>query len=275
MKKINDILTRFKNLDPRESEIFISEILRKNKSFVIAHPEYKLSIFHYIKFIYFAHLRKKGYSVAAIIGHKEFYGLDFIVNKHVLMPRPETELLVDNAIAEIKNDKEKTVLIDAGTGTGCIPISIAKKFPDLKIFATDISRPALRVAEKNAKKNNVKINFLHGDLLSPVVNKIQKNDTLFITANLPYLTRKQFDSEPSIKKEPKTALIADNDNGLSLYEKLIQQISKLDNKASIFLEIDPGQSAKIKTLIKKYLLQSNTDIKKDLSGLDRLVIVKV
>lgn len=280
MKKIKEILNKFQILDQRDLEIFISEILDKDKSFVLSHWEYQLSLFQYLKLVYFIHLRKKGYSVASIIGHKEFYGLDFFVNKKVLIPRPETELIVEEVVDIMNNElrikNDKTILIDVGTGSGCIPISILKNIKEpIQTFAIDISKPALKVAKKNARTHKVNINFLHGYLLEPILKSynLQAN-RLIITANLPYLTTQQFQDEPSIQKEPKNALVANN-NGLALYEELLKQIeSKLliaNCSMLIFLEIDPSQTKSISKIIQQNLPTANFEIKKDLAGLDRLV----
>ena len=342
MKKIKNLLNKFKNLDPRELEIFMAEILGKDRSFVITHPEYELSLSQYLKLTYFAHQRKRGYSVATIVGHKEFYGLDFYVNKHVLIPRPDTELMVAEAAREITNYKlqisnkfqnpnYKITLIDVGTGSGCVPISMlchceersdeaismyalpnngiaapckSRARNDIQTYATDISRSALRVAKKNAKKHNVDIKFFQGNLLEPILKRtfdfrLLTLDKIVITANLPYLTEQQFQENPSIQKEPKNALVAKN-NGLALYEELLKQIASFchceersdeaismyalpnngiaaprkggaRNDMLILLEIDPSQSEAITKLIAKYLPNSKIEIKKDLCGLDRIV----
>ncbi|HSR89434.1 MAG TPA: peptide chain release factor N(5)-glutamine methyltransferase [Candidatus Udaeobacter sp.] len=275
MKRIKDILIKFKDLDPRELEIFLAEILHKDKSFIFARPEHKLSLFQYFKLVYFTCQRKHGYSVAAIIKHKEFYGLDFSVNKYTLIPRPDTEIMVDKAIAEINKIDKKIILIDVGTGSGCIPISIRKTLVNKNIntIAIDISKEALKIARKNAKNHSTDINFYQGNLLRPIIQTIKStasDSEIIITANLPYLTEKQFQTEPSIWREPKNALVAKN-NGLALYEELLQQIKLAQISASIFLEIDPSQSEEIIKIIKQYLPDSNIEIKKDLAGLDRLV----
>lgn len=254
-------------------ELILSAALRKTKEFIYTYPEYSISNIQYLRFRWFIHLYKKGYSIAAIVGHKEFYGLDFYVNKHVLIPRPDTELMVVEVIEEIKNQNEKITLVDVGTGTGCIQISILKNLPAAIVttYAVDISRRALKVAKKNARIHNVHIEFLRGNLLKPVVQKnINHKSQIIITANLPYLTEKQFQGEPSIQREPKNALVADN-NGLALYEELLQQIKTAGLNATIFLEIDPSQSEVIIKIIKQYFPGANVKIKKDLNGLNRLV----
>ena len=275
-------------------DLLKAHAIKKPKEFLYSHPEYKLSFLESIYLKYFIFLHKRGYSVAAITKHKEFYGLDFFVNKHTLIPRPDTELMAAEAIEEIKKSDEKITLIDVGTGSGCIPISIAchlersREIPyteregflhfgrnDMQIFATDISGKALKVARKNARTHNVNIEFFHGNLLEPIIKKILNlKSKILITANLPYLTEKQFQDEPSIKREPKNALVAES-NGLALYEELLNQIKQLPyilhSKFCILLEIDPSQSKIITNIIKQYLPNSKIEIKKDLSGLDRLV----
>jgi release factor glutamine methyltransferase len=284
-------------------DLLLAFSIGKPKEFLYSHPEYPISIIQYLRFRWFIHLYRKGYSIAAIVGHKEFYGLDFFVNKHVLIPRPDTELMVAEA-TRIMNDELRIkdtniTYIDVGTGSGCIPIAVLKNLTEpITTYATDIYRSALRVAKKNARIHNVNIKFFHGNLLEPIFKnpslclspyRGERNELLsvvpspirggarggvFITANLPYLSEQQFQSEPSIWREPKIALVANN-NGLALYEELLQQIKIAGLNATIFLEIDPSQTEKIKDIIKKYSPNAITEIKKDLAGRDRLVIIKL
>ncbi|TAN33246.1 peptide chain release factor N(5)-glutamine methyltransferase [Patescibacteria group bacterium] len=308
----------FSRLENLKSEILLAHAIGKSREFILAHPEYKPSFWKRVKFKYYCRLRERGWPIAYITGHKEFYGLDFLVNKNVLIPRPETELMVEEVVRRIENRElriEKTILIDVGTGSGCMPIAVARSLPlasrarsapkgetkrgSIKLIATDISRAALRVAKKNAKKHGVKIKFLHGNLLEPVIHNSQfsiQYSSLIITANLPYLTAEQYGKEPSIQKEPRGALVADAINGLSLYEELLSQLSLRTERSgakqslaitdgiasaasglamTILLEIDPRQSEAIKTLIKKYLPASSCEIKTDLAGRDRLVIISI
>jgi release factor glutamine methyltransferase len=267
---------------PAELELLLAFILKKEKEWIVANPEYNLKKEKLLRLQKALRQRLKRYSIAAIIGHKEFYCLDFFVNKKVLIPRPDTELLIEETINEIKKRYgQKNILIDIGTGSGCIPISIAKNISrSINIFATDISAAALRMAEKNAKRYKIKIKFLRGNLLNPLAGyfskKINKDTSFFITANLPYLTQKQFAFEPSIQKEPEKALVADNKNGLVLYEKLFRQIQVIlpKEKIKIFIEIDPRQTKAALKLAQKYFPTAKIDIKKDLSGRDRLVIIE-
>jgi len=317
MHQIKKLRNRVGVQNPKllELDLILAHTINKPKEFIYTHPEYKLNFFEYLRFKYYLYLLKKNWPVAYIIKHKEFYGLDFYVDKRVLIPRPETELMVEEALDCIKRQNEKMLLIDVGTGSGCIPITLqhlnTETLKHVETIAVDISKKALRVARKNAKKHNVDIKFLHGDLLEPVLKDYYPphrrtsvlRDTcphdrghrdrrvcyVTITANLPYLTKKQHASSPSIQREPKSALVANN-SGLAFYEKLLQQIKKLtaypaaarprftgggDLRLTTFFEIDPSQSKKIKLLIKKYLPQGEISVKKDLAGLDRVVCVEI
>lgn len=273
-----------KKIERTEAEIILGHIINKDRAYILAHPENKINWRQHIKFNRLIRQRGSGVPLAYLTGHKEFFGLDFFVNKNVLIPRPDTEILVESAIAIISNTQYQITLIDIGTGSGCIPISILKtlQHKNIEAHAIDISKKALRVAKKNAEKHNVKINFHQGDLLAPILRNCEltaNSSEIIITANLPYLTQTQFDTEPSIKKEPKLALIADNKNGLSLYEKLLKQLQSLifnlQSSVTLLLEIDPSQTIEIKNIIQKLLPTASIIIKKDLAGHDRVVIIQL
>lgn len=283
-------------------------LLGKDREFILTHPEFIISKNVYKKFKALEKKRLSGWSIAVLIGHKEFYGLDFHVNKNVLVPRPETEMMVDKVINLIggqepgNKDKEittnKTMVIDLGTGTGAIIISSAHEIkrisPNLykkTIFrAVDISAAALNIAKKNAilNKQAKKIKFRHGNLLEPMINKKDFKEftgqKLIIAANLPYLTPSQIKNSPSIKKEPRIALEAGKD-GLKYYRELFRQIKSLKKifgldrwsarPIIILCEIDSSQARKIKLTAKKYFPAAAVEIKKDLAGKNRLAIIKI
>lgn len=257
-----------------EAELLLAQAIHKNRIFVLSHPEYQLSLAQYWRFVYYLFLFNQGYSIATITKHKEFFGLDFLVNKHVLIPRPETELMVENVLNEIKNSSKKILLIDVGTGSGCIPISILKNSQNIsQTIALDISNPALKIAKKNITRHGVDIQLLKSNLLTKIFKRDYSSfDQIIITANLPYLTNEQIQTEPSIQKEPHIALFA-KENGLALYRQLLKQTADLfsNKKLLILLEIDPTQSTQIKQLTEHYLPRGVTEIKKDLAGLDRIL----
>ena len=265
-----------------EAEILLSAVLNKDKSYLYAHPEEKISFWQNFLLQRIVNQRLAGYSSAAITGHKWFYGLNFMVDKNVLIPRPETELMVDEALNIVKSKKLKVKnLIDIGTGSGCIIISLAKNSPDDKInfYGLDISHKALAVAKKNARKNDVggRINFLYSDLLNTIDKSIFNNPVL-ITANLPYLTPEQLKNSPTIQKEPKIALLAGTE-GFDCYRRLFQQIKEkiglAKNKIFILCEIDETQRNSMEQLIRKNFPEAKILFKKDLNNCDRLVVVEL
>lgn len=269
----------------RTARIITANIINCDLAYILAHPERNFSIIEKIKINRALYKLKKNIPLAYILGKKDFFGLNFFVNKHVLIPRPETEIMVETAIQLIRNLRnEEVFLVDIGTGSGCIPISIIKRsdHKNLRVITIDKSNKALQIAKINSKKHNIKINFLHGDLFSPILKKLRLTTNcknMLITANLPYLTKKQFASEISIRYEPKGALISDNYNGLSLYEKMFKQINSFSSSINypivILIEIDPRQSKDAIILTKKYFPEAKIKIKKDLAGHDRLIIIEI
>lgn len=265
-------------------EALLGLAIKKSREYIFAHPEYCLSLTETLRFFYFRTKYNHGYSIATLRGTKEFFGLDFLVTKNTLVPRPDTEILVEAVIEKIKKTSKNILLIDVGTGTGCIPISILKKFPDEKIktIATDISLGSLKVAKKNAEFHNAVIHFLHGNLLAPLfgIHGNQITDgVIMITANLPYLTAAQFRAETSIQREPYHALVAE-EHGLALYRELLEQLTEQflpqhANEVCLYFEIDPSQTNSILVLIKKYLPTASTQVHKDLSGHERLIAINL
>jgi release factor glutamine methyltransferase len=283
LKKTTDFLTK-KDFDcpAFEAEILLSFVLNKDREFFYSHPDASFNFWNNLKLNRLLTRRLQGWPVAYLIGHQGFYGFDFLVNKNVLIPRPETELMVDEAIRAIINYKLPIInLIDIGTGSGCVAISLSKKLAELGVkgdfYALDVSKKALVVAKKNAKINKVDgcIKFLHSNLLN-VIDFEKMNGSIFITANLPYLTIKQVTDSPTIKKEPKIALIS-GDDGLDHYRLLFSQIKdKLLNKKKslmVFCEIDETQVVAFSKLVKEFFPLIKLEIKKDLGGFDRLAIL--
>lgn len=275
MPTILNLQKKYQNINNLEFTLLLSHTLKKNRGFIFAHPEYKFSLTEQLRFYYYLKKYKRGVPTAYIIGQKEFFGLNFFVNKHTLIPRPDTELMVEEVIAHITNE---IVLIDVGTGTGCIPIAIAKNAPkQIHIVAIDQSHQALKIAQKNATQHNVPITFLHGNLLEPVLAYFPSKSSVIITANLPYLTHEQFEQEPSIQHEPYQALVA-SDGGLGLYKIMFGQIKILATKLTIkyvYIEIDPYQTDRIVRYLQNLFTQPHIEIKKDLAGRDRLVVLYI
>lgn len=281
---------KIKNPD-REAEILLQQVLKKDKAFLYANFHKNLTLSQLNKYKQLIERRTLGQPLAYLLGFKEFYGLKFLVNKHVLIPRPETELIVEKVLNFIQNSKlriKNFVLIDVGTGSGCLPIAIFKKINDrlkiknYKVYGLDISPGALAVAKKNAQLNKVdkKIKFIRSDLLTyflnPKTSKILSGQ-IILTANLPYLSANIYqENYHNLKFEPPLALVAGRD-GLKYYREMLGQIKKIAKAASlsIYLEINPQQKNKIKKIILNYLPKAKIEFEKDLTGRNRLVIVNL
>lgn len=218
-----------------------------------------------------------------IIGKTEFYGLPFVVNKHVLIPRPETEELVAWVVSESSRFKtfntstkqttetKQLKILDIGTGSGCIPISLKKQLPFAKISAIDISEEALTVAKKNAVLNNVDIHFILQDILKTVALD-QHYD--IIISNPPYvreLEKKELKNNV-LKNEPHVALFVENDNPLIFYAKIAELAKNYLNKNGLlFFEINQYLGTETIDLVNKKGLK-NIQLKKDMFGNDRIVV---
>jgi len=257
-------------------ELLLTKILNKPKEFLFKYPEKNLTLKQFSKFQKLFKRRFKGEPIAYILGHKEFYGLDFKINKNVLIPRPETEILVEEALNYIKKEKAR-MIIEIGVGSGAIIIALAKN-SKAQFFATDISSKALNIAKQNAKFHKTKIKFFKGNLLAPILQLPNSQFLIpnsLIVANLPYLDHKEENLLPSsntigLKFEPKIAYDGGPD-GLKYFRQLFAQIQKYNLKPkAIFLEIGHKQAQKIKNLAKQALPQYKFQVKKDLCGFDRV-----
>lgn len=217
--------------------------------------------------------RVQGEPVAYITGQKEFFGISFIVNPSVLIPRPETEHLVEAALEWIKkNNIENPRVLDLGCGSGCIGQTIAKKIPTAKIAQVDISAEALEVAKQNAEKNSVieQIEFVLSDAMTLNLSE-QKFD--LVLANPPYIAETDEDIQPEVKKfEPAQALFA-NDNGeYALKEWSKKFASNLSNKGIMIFELGSKQGQNMKSHFESLSAFGAVYLIKDLSGLDRHIV---
>lgn len=211
-----------------DSLVLLEYLTGKDRAWLLAHPEHTIQGPALASYSELIDRRTKHEPVAYIIGKSEFYGREFLVSPATLQPRPETETMIDLLVSEIASrlGGEKSVVVDVGTGSGCLAITAKLEWPKAKVLATEINADALKIARKNAKKLCAKVNFFEGDLLSPVFSKINIPDTkLVILANLPYVPDNHVINEAAMQ-EPKIAIFGGPD-GLDLYRKLFQQISEL------------------------------------------------
>jgi release factor glutamine methyltransferase len=263
-------------IDTLDLELLIAAAIKKPREFVLTHPEYKIPATRSLKLETFIQRRFKNEPIAYILGKWEFYGLEFKVDKNTLIPRPETELIVENVL---KMQPKNTSIIDVGTGSGNIIISLAKNLKGKNtFFATDISLKALNVARQNARLHKVsgKIKFLHGNLLTPIIRNLKLETRNFIiVSNLPYLSPKIYSKvSADIKNhEPKYALLS-SDSGLNHYKKLFEQIKKLrvaSCKLQVFLEFSPEQKTRLKKAVQTAFPKCSLVFFKDLAGKFRII----
>ena len=212
---------------------------------------------------------ESGIPVQYIVGNIDFYGNIINVNKNVLIPRFETELLVDKTIKYIKNNfKHHVDILDIATGSGCIAITLKKEI-DSTVDASDISKEALKVAQENALNNEADINFINSDMLTNITKKYD-----IIISNPPYLTKEDDIMDIVKNNEPERALYA-KDNGLYYYDVILKNIkNNLKDKYLIAFEIGYTQGEAIKNLALKYLDNINVKIEKDYSNKDRFVFIE-
>jgi len=214
--------------------------------------------------------------IAYLIGKTEFYSLEFIITPDCLIPRPETELLVERAIEFLRPRQGKQLVCDLCTGSGCIAVAIAKNFPRVDITATDISDAALKVAKQNIEKHNVadKIKLIQGDLFEPLIAQLDKTKFDLIVCNPPYVTASEYQNlQKNVKDyEPKSALLAGAD-GLDIYRRICDSVDKfLKPDAALMMEIGYAQGQAVRELIEKTNIFRGISIEKDCHDNDRVVI---
>ena len=211
----------------------------------------------------------KGYPIQYLIGYSSFYGYKFLINKHTLIPRFETELLVEKTIKYIKKFFSSDVkIIDLGTGSGCIAITLSKELSNATIEGVDISLKALNIANKSNKINDTKVKFYRHNILKEL-----KSTYDVIISNPPYIAKNE-EVENSVKKyEPKKALYA-KDEGLCFYKQILKNsINHISKKSIIAFEIGYKQAERIKGIASYYYPKSKILIEKDLSGKDRYLFI--
>ena len=223
-----------KKVDRLDAELILSYVLSCERTFLHAHPDYKLIDNEQKQADHLLERRANHEPFAYLSGRKEFYGRIFAVTRDTLIPRPETEALID----AVKALKPATIL-DVGTGSGCIAVTLALELPDSTVEAVDISKGAIDIARKNAERLGANVNFYYSDLLQ----ETGKYD--LIVANLPYVDRDWDWLSPELAFEPDSALYAD-DGGLEYIKQLIEQAKDhLTENGHLVLEADVSQHQKI------------------------------
>lgn len=259
-----------------EAQVLLAHILQMPRAWVLAHLEVELSPAQQQELERSAARLEHGEPLPYIVGHWEFYGLDFLVTPAVLIPRPETELLVERALDWLRAHPACRWAADIGTGSGCIAIALAARIPDLQVLAIDFSPQALEVAQQNAAHHGVaeRITFLQADLLDlPAGHSPRPFD--LIAANLPYIPTSTLVELSVSRFEPKLALNGGED-GLDLIRHMLQQApASLSPHGCLLLEIEARQGESARALAQAAFPQATVKVLPDLAGHDRLVAVEL
>jgi release factor glutamine methyltransferase len=257
-----------------DAQVILAHVLGHDRAWLFAHHDYALSAKEAEQYADLVARRANAEPVAYLVGRREFYGLELAVDRRVLIPRPETELLVDAVLDHIELRQNPAVtVVDVGTGSGAIALAVATNCPTARVYAVDVSRDALAVATANVERLDTRrqVTLLEGDLLTPLPECVD-----IIAANLPYIAlREYFGLIADVRDyEPRLALEA-GPHGLDVITRLLQQVPSHANPgAAIFLEIGQGQSEAVMNLVRTLLPQARqVTIRQDYHGLDRLVVV--
>ena len=253
-----------------EAELLFSEVLNCDRPFLYQHRSFRLGKEKSAFISTVLKRRMQAEPLQYILGKTEFMGLEFKVSPKVLIPRPETEILVEKALKIISGRAAR--IMDMGTGSGCIAISLAKFSPDSKIDAVDISKDALEIARENAEKNGVKINFIQADLFNI---ECSRNAYDLIISNPPYVSTAEIAKlQPEIAYEPRLSLDGGRD-GLEFYRRISKNAGLyLKESGLLILEIGIGQTERIKNIFQKAKTFAIIEVVKDYGGIERIIVAR-
>ena len=260
--------------------VLLSHVLGVNKAWLYAHPTRELTESEITQYEALVRRRMRSEPVAYLIGVKSFYGLDIAVDRNVLIPRPETELLVDRVLdylGSLEGAGHRLSVADVGTGSGAIAVALAANLPDLTVYAVDVSDAALAVAAQNVERHGVdgRVQLLSGQLLDPLSTQVD-----VIVANLPYIATADLDTLPRQVRDYEPGLALDGGaDGLAVIADLLATLalpqgrSKLLPGGRVYLEIGAGQGDAARALVQDLLPDAEVAIAQDYAELDRLLIV--
>lgn len=259
------------NLDSIDAKVLLKFILKKDNTYIIANANKEMSRDEENKLQESIQKIKDGFPLQYITHNQEFMGINFEVNQNVLIPQPDTEILVENTIRLVleneslenqENSKKTMQILDLCTGSGAIAVSLKKYLPDVKIFASDISEKALEVAKKNAKNNNVEIEFIKSDMFENIHEKFD-----IIVSNPPYIKSEEIEKlSKEVQNEPKVALDGGKD-GLKFYKIISREIKNyLKENGTLLMEIGYDEANEVMKLFE------NSTCIKDYANNDRVIV---
>lgn len=260
-----------------DAEVLLRFILDRDRAWLITHANEPLAGDKRKLFEDAVNRRAKREPLQHITGRQEFWGFDFRVTPDVLIPRPETEFVVESAI-RAAGKRPGLTIIDLCTGSGCIAVSLAKELPGARIFATDVSEKALSVARENAGSHDVssRIRFIEGDLFEPLEELDLRGRVDIITANPPYIRSGDLPAlQPEVKKfEPERALIS-GPEGTEIHRSILEAAPDfLKKRGAVIMEMGLGQAEGLIKIVNEDGRYSAPEILKDLAGIDRVIVAK-
>jgi release factor glutamine methyltransferase len=258
-----------------QAELLLAHTLGTTRTMVLARLNETISLELAARYAANVARRAQHEPLGYILGHQEFYGLDFLVDRRVLIPRHETELLAQLALERVHNITHAVpAIIDVGTGSGVLGLTLARYLPNAQVLATDVSPDALAVAQMNAVHLNLegRVQFIHGDLLEPVIDRFD-----ILVANLPYIPAARYKELPAEVRryEPRVALEGGED-GLAVVQRLLPQlVTHAGQGAVALIEISEEQGPEAVKLAKEALPRASIRLHQDLEGLDRALEIQI
>jgi release factor glutamine methyltransferase len=260
-----------------EAQVLLADLLDRSRTWVLAHPDAELTQSQRDSLDQALSRLLAGEPFPYVLGHWEFYRLEFTLSPQVLIPRPETELLVERAISWLQAHPGNRSMLELGTGSGCIAVAVAKHVRDVKILASDISSQALMVARGNARKQDVadRIEFLQADLLSAFPRTaLPDRKFSLICSNPPYIPTRTLHDLQVFDREPTQALDG-GPGGLAVISRLIREAEIwLEEPGLLLVEIDSSLSDTVGSIARAHFTVEDVKILKDLAGHDRVLNVE-
>jgi release factor glutamine methyltransferase len=275
--QVGELFVRLSETPQLDAQVLLAHVFQKPRTWILAHPETHLTVAQVDSVKQAVSRLRHGEPLPYILGHQEFFGLDFELTPDVLIPRPETELLVERAIAKMETATQPQSVADIGTGSGCIAISLAVHVPELQIVATDISPQALAVAHRNARRFHVEhqIEFIECDLLPSSQVDLPSSPFDLICANLPYIPTQTLHQLPVYGREPTLALDGGSD-GLDLVRRLLALAPEwLASGGCLLLEIESTLGAPALSWAYDSFSEAEIHLHRDLTGRDRLLEIQL
>jgi release factor glutamine methyltransferase len=272
-----------------DAELLLAHVLGTNRAAILARPDQRLTPKELTRYRDLVARRAGREPLAYITGHREFFGLDFVIDRRVLIPRPETELLVEHAVRIARQLAQRMAsqpamplpIADVGAGSGAIAVTLAVNLPQATIYALDDSAEALAIVAENAGRHGVadRVHGLQGDLLTPLLAsraKPQPGPVDLMTANLPYVSTSEWaELAPEIRDHEPRAALDGGPDGLDLIRRLLATAGPhLRHGGTILIEIGASQGAAVTALARKHFPQARVQLVQDYAGLDRLITVE-